>query len=121
MTVTAIADHPILGDLPTAAPVSTHVWIVLFCRSRFNSPTVFGALLDDERGGHCRVCPAGGPHDQRQPPAGARPPVPPRSDESRDRRGAPVRLRPPSVSEAGEREQRTLLYQRVDADPSRGW
>jgi GH15 family glucan-1,4-alpha-glucosidase len=64
MTVTAIADHRILGDLQTAALVATDGSIDWFCRPRFDSPTVFGALLDDEHGGHFRVCPAGGPHDQ---------------------------------------------------------
>jgi GH15 family glucan-1,4-alpha-glucosidase len=61
MTVTAIADHGLLGDLQTAALVATDGSIDWFCWPRFDPPTVLGALLDDERGGHLRVRPVGGP------------------------------------------------------------
>jgi GH15 family glucan-1,4-alpha-glucosidase len=70
MTDTAIADHGITGDLQTAAIVPTDGSIDWFCRFRFHSATVFGALLDDERGGHFRVRPAGDPHDQADVPPG---------------------------------------------------
>jgi GH15 family glucan-1,4-alpha-glucosidase len=56
---TAIADHGIIGDLQTAALVTTDGSIDWFCSPRFDSPSVFGAILDDERGGHFRICPAG--------------------------------------------------------------
>jgi GH15 family glucan-1,4-alpha-glucosidase len=60
MTEAAIAEHGLIGDLQTAALISTDGSIDWFCCPRFDSPSVFGALLDDERGGHFRVRPGGG-------------------------------------------------------------
>ena len=53
-----IADHGLIGDLQTAALVSTDGSIDWFCAPRFDSPSMFGALLDSEKGGHCRVRPS---------------------------------------------------------------
>src|SRR5919112_4674790 len=57
-TETAIAEHGIIGDLQTAALITTDASVDWFCCPRFDSPSVFGALLDDERGGHFRIRPA---------------------------------------------------------------
>jgi len=53
-----IADHGMIGNLQTCALVTTDGSIDWFCAPRFDSPSIFGALLDDERGGHFRIRPA---------------------------------------------------------------
>ncbi len=60
-----IADHGLIGDLQTAPLVSTGGAIDWFCCPRFDSASVFGALLDPG-GGHCRIRPVGEPYTSRQ-------------------------------------------------------
>jgi GH15 family glucan-1,4-alpha-glucosidase len=50
-----IADHGMIGDLQTAALVSSTGTVDWWCTPRFDSPSVFASLLDTERGGHCRL------------------------------------------------------------------
>jgi len=52
-----IADHGLIGDLQTSALVSTDGSIDWFCAPRFDSPSMFAALLDHRRGGHLRFRP----------------------------------------------------------------
>jgi GH15 family glucan-1,4-alpha-glucosidase len=52
-----IGDHGLIGDLQTAALVSTDGCIDWFCAPRFDSPSVFASLLDADRGGHYRIAP----------------------------------------------------------------
>jgi GH15 family glucan-1,4-alpha-glucosidase len=54
-----IADHGLIGDLQTAALVSTDGAIDWYCCPRFDSPSVFAALLDHDRGGYFRIAPEG--------------------------------------------------------------
>lgn len=61
-----IEDHGLIGDLQTAALVTTDATIDWFCCPRFDSPSVFGALLDRTKGGHFTVRPAAGTYTTKQ-------------------------------------------------------
>ena len=54
-----IAEHGLIGDLHTVALVGTDGTIDWYCCPRFDSPSVFAALLDADRGGRFRISPAG--------------------------------------------------------------
>jgi GH15 family glucan-1,4-alpha-glucosidase len=58
-TASSIAEHGLIGDLNTAALVATDGSVDWYCCPRFDSPSVFGALLDPEKGGRCRIHPVG--------------------------------------------------------------
>ena len=53
-----IAEHGIIGDLHTVALIGTDGTIDWYCCPSFDSPSVFGAILDRERGGYYRITPA---------------------------------------------------------------
>lgn len=57
MSYPSIADHGLIGDLQSAALVATDGTIDWFCCPRFDSPSVFAALLDDHRGGRFALSP----------------------------------------------------------------
>src|SRR4051812_31986545 len=65
MTEIAIADHGLVGDLQTAALISADGSVDWFCCPRFDSPSVFGALLDPG-GGHFWIRPATSGYRARQ-------------------------------------------------------
>jgi GH15 family glucan-1,4-alpha-glucosidase len=52
-----IEDHGIIGDLHTAALVGSDGTIDWLCLPDFDSPSVFCAIIDDEKGGHFRLRP----------------------------------------------------------------
>jgi alpha,alpha-trehalase len=59
MSSTPIADHALLSDCHCAALVSREGSVEWLCFPRFDSPSVFGRLLDDEAG-HWSIRPSGG-------------------------------------------------------------
>jgi GH15 family glucan-1,4-alpha-glucosidase len=65
MTEIAIADHGLVGDLQTAALIGTDGSVDWFCCPRFDSPSVFGALLDPGAG-HFRIRPETSGYRTRQ-------------------------------------------------------
>lgn len=50
-----IAEHGLIGDLQTCALVSSEGVLNWFCSPRFDSPSVFAALLDHDRGGYFAI------------------------------------------------------------------
>ena len=61
-----ISDHGLIGDLQTAALVTTDGTVDFFCCPRFDSPSVFASLLDAERGGYFSIKPVAGGYVTRQ-------------------------------------------------------
>ena len=55
-----IEDYALLGDLQTAALVSTAGSVDWLCFPRFDSPACFAALVDGPDAGHWTLAPAGG-------------------------------------------------------------
>jgi GH15 family glucan-1,4-alpha-glucosidase len=53
-----IAEHGLIGDLQTAALVTTDGTVDWFCVPRFDGPSVFARLLDADKGGFFRIAPA---------------------------------------------------------------
>jgi len=56
-TSARIEDHGVIGNLETIALVSTSATIDFACFPRFDSPTVFAALLDAKKGGQFTLAP----------------------------------------------------------------
>jgi GH15 family glucan-1,4-alpha-glucosidase len=61
-----ISDHGLIGDLQTAALVTTDGTVDFFCCPRFDSPSVFASLLDADRGGHFSLEPEADSYVTRQ-------------------------------------------------------
>ena len=58
MAYQPLENYGFIGDLHTVALVGTDGSIDYMCFPHFDSPTVFGALLDDDRGGRFKISPA---------------------------------------------------------------
>jgi GH15 family glucan-1,4-alpha-glucosidase len=52
-----VADYGVIGDMRSVALVGKHGSIDWCCLPAFDSPSVFGAILDDEKGGFWSVAP----------------------------------------------------------------
>jgi GH15 family glucan-1,4-alpha-glucosidase len=52
-----IEDYGIIGNLRTAALISKQGSVDWFCFPRFDSPSVFGAILDEKKGGYYCIAP----------------------------------------------------------------
>ncbi|WP_027481096.1 glycoside hydrolase family 15 protein [Deinococcus pimensis] len=53
-----LEDYGLIGDMRTAALVGRHGGVDWWCYPHFDSPSVFAAILDDERGGRFLIEPA---------------------------------------------------------------
>ncbi|KAB1945499.1 glycoside hydrolase family 15 protein [Micromonospora sp. ALFpr18c] len=62
----AVEEHGLIGDLQTAALISADGTVDWFCAPRFDSPSVFGALLDARKGGHFQLAPDGVDYTSKQ-------------------------------------------------------
>jgi GH15 family glucan-1,4-alpha-glucosidase len=58
MAYQPIENYGIIGNMHTAALVGIDGSIDWFCFPYFDSPSVFAAILDDEKGGYFRIAPA---------------------------------------------------------------
>ena len=54
-----IENHGIIGNMRTAALVGLNGSIDWLCFPRFDSPSVFAAILDDKKGGYFKIAPIG--------------------------------------------------------------
>src|SRR6516164_14208 len=62
-----IENHGIVGNMHSAALAGLDGSVDWLCLPRFDSPSVFGAILDADKGGRFRIAPAAaGPLRQKQ-------------------------------------------------------
>jgi GH15 family glucan-1,4-alpha-glucosidase len=54
-----ISDYGVIGDMHTAALIGLDGSIDWYCAPRFDSPSVFAALLDSQKGGRFQLSPTG--------------------------------------------------------------
>src|SRR3954451_22090934 len=52
-----IGSYGVIGDMNSIALVGTDASIDWMCLPRFDSPSVFGRILDDRKGGYFRISP----------------------------------------------------------------
>ena len=57
MSYQPIENYGIIGNMRTVALVGMNGSIDWYCFPHFDSPSIFGALLDEEKGGRFQICP----------------------------------------------------------------
>ncbi len=57
MAYKAISDYGLIGDMHSAALVGLDGSIDWACMPRFDSPSIFGAILDEHKGGYFQIAP----------------------------------------------------------------
>jgi GH15 family glucan-1,4-alpha-glucosidase len=57
MAYQPIENYGIIGNMRTVALVGINGSIDWYCSPRFDSPSIFGAILDNEKGGRFQICP----------------------------------------------------------------
>ena len=57
MAYQPIENYGIIGNMRTAALVGMNGSIDWYCLPNFDSPSVFGAILDDQKGGRFQIAP----------------------------------------------------------------
>jgi len=57
MSFQPIENYGVIGNMRSIALVGTNASIDFLCYPEFDSPTIFAALLDDEKGGRFQVEP----------------------------------------------------------------
>jgi GH15 family glucan-1,4-alpha-glucosidase len=66
MAYDSIESYGVIGNMRTLALVSRTGSIDWMCFPQFDSPSIFGALLDDAKGGRFSIRPCGGPGNCKQ-------------------------------------------------------
>src|SRR5262245_59045350 len=61
-----ISDYAIIGNCRTAALIDRSGSLDWLCLPRFDSPSMFGALLDARKGGRFRIGPSAAFHSKRR-------------------------------------------------------
>ena len=66
MAYQPIENYGIIGDMHSVALVGMNGSVDWFCFPHFDSPSVFAAILDHEKGGHFKIAPVGDGATQKQ-------------------------------------------------------
>ena len=66
MAYKPIEDYGVIGNMHSAALVGLDGSIDWYCHPHFDSPSIFAAILDHEKGGHFKIAPHGANHVTRK-------------------------------------------------------